>query len=72
MPIFALKTKLTSRPFATIIPLPNRTIEQTILNFENKFKSFSEFYGSMDAMPSDYLTNIEAIKKMNSWINNLN
>lgn len=69
MPIFALKTKLTSRPFAVIIPLPNEEIDQTIHKFENKFQILGEFYASMDAMESDYLTDIVAIKKMIVWIN---
>lgn len=70
LPIFSLTTESSERPFATIIPLTIKPIEETILELKNRFKKSSEFLVEMDPMgPNiDYLTNVEAIKKMLTWI----
>ena len=70
LPIFPLITNSSERPFATIIPLSIKPIEETITELKNRFKKSSEIKLLMDAMGPDinYLTNIEAITKMLKWI----
>ncbi len=68
-PIFPLITKSCERPFATIIPLPIRPIENIISELQNT-KYSSIFDVLMDPMGpnTNYLTNIEAIVRMMKWI----
>jgi hypothetical protein len=70
LPIFPLSTKSSERPFATIIPLKIKPIEDTIAELKNRFKQTSQFEVTMDPMgpDTDYLTNVEAINKMMNWI----
>lgn len=70
LPIFPLTTNSSERPFATIIPLKIKPIEDTIAELKNRFKQTSQFEVTMDPMgpDTDYLTNVEAITKMMNWI----
>lgn len=72
LPIFRLTTAHSERPFATIIPLTNKPIEETIAELKNRFKNENQFEVTMDPMGpnTDYLTNLEAIRKMMTWIEN--
>jgi transcription elongation factor Elf1 len=70
LPIFPLTTNSSERPFATIIPLTIKPIEETIAELKNRFKQTSSFSVTMDPMGpnTDYFTNVEAITKMRNWI----
>lgn len=71
--IFPLKTGASERVFGTIIPLTTKPIEEVISKFKERFKVQKEFSVAFDPMNGkvDYLTNLDAIKKMKNWINNL-
>lgn len=71
MPIFPLKTKSSERPFATIINLPIRPVDQIITEIKTRFQESSGFPVEMNRMGPDidYLTNVEEINKMLNWIN---
>ena len=73
-PIFLLKTKSSERVFMTIIPLNHKPIEDIIGNLKLKFKTHGRFPVRFDPMNGgvNYLTDLEAIIKMKTWINNLN
>lgn len=70
LPIFSLKSKSSERPFATIIPLTSKPIEETILELKNRFKESSKFNIALDSMGPNvnYLTDLEAITNMITWI----
>jgi len=71
--IFPLKTTASERVFGTIIPLTSRPIENVIAEFKERFKVQKRFPVRFDPMNGgvDYLTDLEAIIKMKTWINNL-
>jgi hypothetical protein len=72
-PIFPLKTSASERVFGTIIPLTTKPIEDVISRFKERFKVQKRFPVKFDPMNGgvDYLTDLEAIIKMKTWINNL-
>jgi len=72
-PIFPLKTSASERVFGTIIPLTTKPIEKVISKFKDRFKVQKRFPVAFDPMNGgvDYLTDLEAILKMKTWINNL-
>lgn len=71
--IFPLKTTASERVFGTIIPLTSKPIENVITEFKERFKVQKRFPVRFDPMNGgvDYLTDLEAIIKMKTWINNL-
>lgn len=72
-PIFLLKTSASERVFGTIIPLTTKPIEEVISKFKDRFKVQKRFPVAFDPMNGgvDYLTDLGAIIKMKTWINNL-
>jgi hypothetical protein len=72
-PIFPLKTKASEKVFVTIIPLTTKPIENVISVLKGRFKIQKQFPVKFDPMNGgiDYLTDLEAISKMKTWINNL-
>ncbi len=72
LPIFSLTTESSERPFATIIPLTNTPMEETILKLKNSIQQPNGFSVEMDPMENniDYLTNVDAIRQMLTWIEN--
>ena len=74
LPIFPLITSSSERPFATIIPLTDKPIEDIIKEFKTRFKQTSHFEMAMDPLGPDvdYLTDVKAIVKMMDWIEKIN
>jgi len=72
-PIFPLKTNASERVFGTIIPLTTKPIEKVISKLKDRFKVQKRFPVAFDPMNGgvDYLTDLAAITKMKTWINNL-
>ena len=72
-PIFPLKTSASERVFGTIIPLTTKPIEEVISRLKDRFKVQKRFPVKFDPMNGgvDYLTDLEAIIKMKTWISNL-
>jgi hypothetical protein len=72
-PIFPLKTNSSERVFVTIIPLTTNPIEDVISELKNRFKVQKRFPVKFDPMNEgvNYLTDLEAVVKMKTWINNL-
>jgi hypothetical protein len=72
-PIFFLRTKSSERLYGTIIPLTSKPIEEIISELKTRFKEHKSFPVRFDTMNGgvDYLTNLEAIDRMKSWIKNL-
>ena len=72
-PIFPLKTKVSERVFGTIIPLTTKPIEEVISELKNRFKVQYRVPLAFDPMNGgvDYLTDLTAVIKMKTWINNL-
>lgn len=72
-PIFPLKTSASERVFGTIIPLTTKPIEKVISKLKDRFKVQKRFPVAFDPMNGgvDYLTDLTAIIKMKTWINNL-
>ena len=70
LPIFPLSTDSSVRPFATIIPLTIKPIEETILELKRRFKETKEFAVEMlpMALQGNYLTDLDAITYMTNWI----
>lgn len=72
-PIFPLKTKVSEYVFGTIVPLTTKPIEDVITELKNRFKMQKRFPVKFDPMNGgvNYLTDLEAVVKMRTWINNL-
>lgn len=72
-PIFPLKTKSSERVFVTLIPLSTKPIEEVICELKRRLSKPVRLRVAFDPMNGgvDYLTHIEAIKKMKEWISNL-
>jgi transcription elongation factor Elf1 len=71
--IFPLKTRASERVFGIIIPLTSKPIEEVISELKKRFKVQKRFPVKFDSMDGgvNYLTDLEAIVKMKTWINNL-
>lgn len=71
-PIFPLKTKFSERPFATIIPLTSRPIEEVIAALRARFTAEKGFAAQMDWMEgADFLFDYDEIVNMLTWIEKL-
>lgn len=72
-PIFPLKTSASERVFVTIIPLTTKPIEEVISKLKDRFKVQKTLLVTFDPMNGgiDYLTDLEAIIKMKTLINNI-
>ena len=67
--LFELKTKLSSRLFAVVLPLSTRPIEDIILNLEERFSKEKNFKVSMESFNNDdYLRNIESVNLLINWM----
>lgn len=66
---FVLKTKFSERMFSAVIPITSVPIETIIAEIKLRFEQDSTFPVTLDLMKeADYLTDIDAIKKMLDWI----
>lgn len=73
LPMFLLQTKVSKRLFATIIPLTTKQVEDVIAEFKSRFEKTKSFAVEMDAVNGnvDYLTHLEGIKHLLTWIKNV-
>jgi hypothetical protein len=69
--ILPLVTKSTTRRFGVALPLPNVPIEEVVAKLKEQEAGFGLTLDNMGGGEVDYLTNKEAIEKMNDWISNL-
>jgi hypothetical protein len=67
--LFELKTKLSSRLFAVVLPLSSRPIEDIIKELEEKFSERKTFKVMMESYTDDYLRNIESVNLLINWMN---
>ncbi|MES2389274.1 MAG: hypothetical protein V4543_14835, partial [Bacteroidota bacterium] len=73
LPIFALSTNCSTRIFAALIPLPIAQSLGEVSNLPNRVRELSRSGIKIDPMGpnTDYLTNLDAINKMMTWIDEL-
>ena len=73
LPMFLLETKVSSRLFATIIPLTTKPVEDVIAEFKARFERTKSFAVEMDAVNGNvnYLTHLEGINHLLNWIKNV-
>ncbi len=69
--ILPLVTKSTIRRFGVALPLPNVPIESVVKKLKEQEAGFGLQLDPMGGTEVDYLTNKEAIDKMNDWIANI-
>jgi len=67
--LFELKTKLSSRMFAVVLPLSTKPIEDIIIELEKRFEKEKNFEISMESYDkTDYLKDIESINILLTWM----
>ena len=66
--ILPVVTKSTTRRFGVALPLPNVSIESVATKLKEQEAGFGLTIDPMGGREVDYLTNKEAIDKMNDWI----
>lgn len=69
--ILPVKTKSTTRRFGVALPMPNVPIEEVVSKLKEQEAGFSLKLDNMGGGDIDYLTNKEAINKMNEWISKI-
>lgn len=66
--ILPTKTKSSTRRFGVALPLPNAPIKDVVAKLKEQEAGFGLTLDPMGGKEIDYLTNTEAIDKMNNWI----
>jgi hypothetical protein len=69
--ILPTKTQSSTRRFGVLLPLPNVPIEDVVAEIKKQEGGFGLTLDPMGGKEIDYITNREAIDKMNDWIDNL-
>jgi len=70
--IFPLKTNSSTRRFGVVLPLPNSNLNLTVSKLKEQVAGFELTLDPMGGTDVDYLQNIDAINKMNKWIEKIN
>lgn len=68
LPVFPLITSRTQRPFAVIIPMTKRPVEEIISTIQGEFRNSPTLTLEMSKLNDDYLLSIDSVRHTKNWI----